>query len=94
MPVWQQKFLHVRHDPGQERALIHVDAIIDRLLRRGYRVGHAPHAGGLQIVISNGDSGAIDAGKKRFMHSTIGLILLLLAGVILEFINPIGFVNS
>lgn len=50
--------------------------------------------GGLQIVLSNGDSGKIDAGKTRFISSAIGLIILLLTGVILEFINPIGFQNG
>ncbi len=49
--------------------------------------------GGLQIVLSNGDSGKSEAGKARFIWSTLGLILLLLAGVVLEFINPIGFNN-
>ncbi|MBP7113866.1 MAG: hypothetical protein KBA40_00255 [Candidatus Peribacteraceae bacterium] len=48
-------------------------------------------AGGLQIVMSNGDSSKVDAGKTRFLSSTLGLLMLLLAGVILEFINPIGF---
>ena len=47
--------------------------------------------GGLQIVMSNGDTGKVDAGKTRLLSSTIGLLMLLLAGVILEFINPIGF---
>ncbi len=47
--------------------------------------------GGFQIVMSNGDSGAVDAGKKRFMGSAIGLAILLLSGVILHFINPYGF---
>lgn len=47
--------------------------------------------GGFQIVMSNGDSSGIDAGKKRFIGSAIGLALLLLSGVILHFINPYGF---
>lgn len=47
--------------------------------------------GGFQIVVSNGDSGKIDAGKNRFLQSAIGLMMLLLSGVILAFINPIGF---
>jgi hypothetical protein len=47
--------------------------------------------GGLQIVMSNGDSGKVENGKSRFIASTVGLVMLLLAGVILEFINPIGF---
>lgn len=50
--------------------------------------------GGFQIVLSNGDSGAIDAGKKRFIGSALGLALLLLSGVILHFINPYGFGTS
>lgn len=50
--------------------------------------------GGFQIILSNGDSGKIDAGKKRFIASIIGLIILLLAGVILEFLNPVGFTNA
>jgi hypothetical protein len=49
--------------------------------------------GGLQIVLSNGDSGKSEAGKSRFIWATLGLIMLLLAGVILEFINPLGFTN-
>ncbi len=48
---------------------------------------------GLQIVLSNGDSGKIEAGKTRFLWSTVGLIILLLSGVILEFLNPFGFTN-
>lgn len=47
--------------------------------------------GGFQIVLSNGDSSKIDAGKNRFIGSAIGLAMLLLAGVILNFINPYGF---
>lgn len=47
--------------------------------------------GGFQIVLSNGDSGKVDLGKKRFLGSAIGLIILLLSGVILEFLNPLGF---
>jgi hypothetical protein len=50
--------------------------------------------GGFQIIVSNGDSGKIDAGKSRFIHSIIALIVLLLAGVILEFLNPSGFTNA
>lgn len=49
--------------------------------------------GGLTIVLSNGESSKIEAGKTRFMWSTIGLIVLLLSGVILQFINPKGFRN-
>lgn len=49
--------------------------------------------GGLQIVLSNGDSGKVEAGKSKFLWSIVGLIILLLSGVILEFINPFGFRN-
>jgi hypothetical protein len=47
--------------------------------------------GGFEIVLSNGDSSQIDAGRKRLMYAGIGLAILLLAGVILHFINPEGF---
>lgn len=47
--------------------------------------------GGFQIVLSNGDSGKVDAGKKKFIGSAIGLIILLLSGVILNFLNPWAF---
>ncbi|MEQ1849828.1 MAG: hypothetical protein ABL890_04525 [Candidatus Peribacteraceae bacterium] len=50
--------------------------------------------GGFQIIISNGDSSKIDEGKKRFIVSIYALIVLLLAGVILSFLNPVGFVNG
>ena len=46
---------------------------------------------GFQITMSNGDSGKVDQGKTRFISSAIGLVILLLAGVILNFINPAGF---
>lgn len=49
--------------------------------------------GSLQIVLSGGDSGKVEAGKTRFIWSAVGLILLLLSGVILQFLNPKGFVN-
>ncbi len=49
--------------------------------------------GGLTIVLSNGDSSKIEAGKTRFLWSAIGLIILFLSGVILQFINPVGFTN-
>ncbi len=50
-------------------------------------------AGGLMIVLSNGDSNMIGKGKTRFLWSGVGLIMLLLSGVILQFINPLGFLN-
>jgi hypothetical protein len=46
---------------------------------------------GFQIVTSNGDSGKIGAAKERFLWATFGLLVLLLSGVILNFINPLGF---
>ena len=49
--------------------------------------------GGFQIVMSNGDSGKIDEGKNRFIWSAVGLILLLLSGTILHFLNPVGFAS-
>ncbi len=48
---------------------------------------------GAMIVLSNGDSGKIEGGKTRFFWSIVGLILLLLSGVLLNAINPFGFVN-
>jgi len=47
--------------------------------------------GGFQIVMSNGDSGKVDAGKTRFISSAAGLVMLFLSGVILNFINPAAF---
>lgn len=41
---------------------------------------------GFQIMLGNRE-----AGKERFMWSTIGLLILLLSGTILAFINPQGF---
>lgn len=46
---------------------------------------------GLQIAMSNGDSGKVDQGKTRFIASVTGLVILILAGVILNFINPSAF---
>lgn len=47
--------------------------------------------GGFDIVLSNGESGKIDAGKQKLIWSGIGLIILLLSGALLEFFNPVGF---
>lgn len=49
---------------------------------------------GYQIVLSNGDPGMIGNGKTRFMWATIGLMILFLAGTLLNFINPSGFVTT
>ncbi len=47
--------------------------------------------GGFTIARSNGESGKVDEGKQRFLWSALGLLILLLSGVILEFLNPEGF---
>lgn len=47
--------------------------------------------GGFQIVFSNGDSGAIEKGRHRLIWSMLGLIMLVMAGVIMSFINPVAF---
>ncbi|HRH92975.1 MAG TPA: hypothetical protein PKV72_00410 [Candidatus Peribacteria bacterium] len=44
---------------------------------------------GFQIMLGNRE-----AGKERFMWSTIGLLILLLSGTILAFINPAGFTSA
>jgi Type IV secretion system pilin len=49
---------------------------------------------GLQIVLSNGDQAKVDEGKNRFKWSTLGLLMLFLAGTLLNFINPAGFTSS
>ncbi len=62
----------------------------------GIGVGSAVFTGvmaGLQIVFGNGDPGAIDKAKGKIMWSIVGLIILLMAGVIMSFINPIAFKN-
>lgn len=46
---------------------------------------------GFQIMMSNGDQAKVSQGKDRILWSIFGLILLMFAGVILHFINPIGF---
>ena len=47
----------------------------------------------LDVTDGNGDSSKVDEGKKRFIGSAIGLAVLLLSGVILHFLNPLGFVT-
>lgn len=83
-------------DPGGGPLQLFFDYINAGLWQWAFMIGVAIAVlnaviGGLQIVTSNGDSGKVDAGKTRFLSSTMGLIMLLLAGVILEFINPFGF---
>jgi len=50
-------------------------------------------AAGFQIVMSNGDAGIIGKAKERFVWTAIGLVILLLTGVIMNFINPYAFQN-
>jgi hypothetical protein len=62
----------------------------------GFRIGTAIAVlngvyAGFQIATSNGDGGKVDEGKKRFIGSAIGLMMLILSGVIMNFINPDGF---
>lgn len=83
-------------EPGGAPLQIFYNYVNGGLWQWAFRIGVAIAVlngtfGGLQIVMSNGDSGKVDAGKMRFIASTIGLVMLLLSGVILEFINPIGF---
>lgn len=47
--------------------------------------------GGFQITMSQGDSGKIGEGKTRIIWSIAGLMMLMFAGVILNFINPSAF---
>lgn len=47
--------------------------------------------GAFQIAASNGNQGSVDAGKARILWSIAGVLILLLAGTILHFINPVGF---
>ncbi len=46
---------------------------------------------GFQIMASNGDQAKIAQGKERILWSIFGLVLLMFAGVILNFINPNAF---
>ncbi len=50
-------------------------------------------AAGFMIVMSNGDAGIIGKAKERFVWTAIGLVVLLLTGVIMNFINPYAFQN-
>jgi hypothetical protein len=47
--------------------------------------------GGLQIIMSNGDSGKIGEGKKRITEAILGLLLLVFSGAILYFLNSYFF---
>jgi hypothetical protein len=49
--------------------------------------------GGIQIMLSGSDSGMRDSGKEKFISALVGLLLIGLSGLILEIINPIGFVQ-
>lgn len=46
---------------------------------------------GFQIMMGGPN---VEKGKERFMWATIGLLLLLLSGTILAFINPQGFTSA
>ena len=43
--------------------------------------------GGIQIIMADGDSGKIGEGKKRVTEAILGLLLLVLSGTILYFLN-------
>lgn len=47
--------------------------------------------GGVQIMLSGGDSGKRESGKGRMMWALAGLLMIGLAGLILETLNPLFF---
>lgn len=47
--------------------------------------------GGMQMMLSGGDSGKTEEGKSKLMWAIAGLLLIGLSGVILETINPLFY---
>ncbi len=47
--------------------------------------------GGMQMMMSGGDSGKREEGKTKLMWAIAGLLLIGLSGVILETINPLFY---
>ncbi len=47
--------------------------------------------GGMKIVMSGLDGSGTEEGKSKLIWSLVGLIIFLLAGTILNYINPEGF---
>lgn len=41
---------------------------------------------GIRMVVSSGDEGAVDTAKKTILWAVIGLIVILLAGAIVDFV--------
>lgn len=46
---------------------------------------------GIEIMLSGSDSGMRDSGKNHLYSAIAGLLLIGLAGMILEILNPIFF---
>jgi hypothetical protein len=44
--------------------------------------------GGFKVITSNGDSGALDAAKEKLLWTALGIVLFVLSGVLLNFLNP------
>jgi hypothetical protein len=49
--------------------------------------------GGIQIMLSGGDSGKREEGKNRLLWALAGLLMIGLSGVILETLNPLFYVQ-
>jgi hypothetical protein len=49
--------------------------------------------GGIQIMLSGGDSGKREEGKSKVMWATAGLVMIGLSGLILETLNSTFFVQ-
>ena len=45
---------------------------------------------GIRLVVSSGDEGAVDKAKKTILYAIVGLILILLASAIVEFVVEIA----
>ena len=45
---------------------------------------------GIRLVISQGDEGAVDTAKKTILYALIGLIIILLAGAIVDFVAQVA----
>jgi hypothetical protein len=47
--------------------------------------------GGFKIITSAGDSGALEEGKQKLLWTALGIVIFVLSGVILNFLNPTAF---
>ena len=49
--------------------------------------------GGAEMILNAGEQGKYEEGKQKLINSMIGLLIIIFSGMILNFLNPVFYLN-